>query len=165
MSGLGTNRERGEDCKQELHGGRMNTQLRHPIYSLCEALLCALMLSALGSAQAQAGSTFQDGVTSPPVPTHLVQAEYTQEARKAGFVGFCIVRLTVDERGIPQNGHGTRPIGMGLDENAIKAVKQERFKPATRRPSSCIPAFDGSELQADALGGRGSPFVSLVSLG
>jgi protein TonB len=68
----------------------------------------------------------------PPVPTHFIQAEYTQEARNARFVGFCIVCLTVDDRGIPQNVHVTRPIGMGLDENAIKAVKQERFKPATR---------------------------------
>ena len=110
----------------------MNIQLRHAISSLRVALLCTLVLSSLGRAHAQAGSTLQDGVTMPPVPTHLVPAEYTQEARNARFVGFCIVHLTVDDRGIPQNVHVTRTIGMGIDENAIKAVKQERFKPATR---------------------------------
>jgi periplasmic protein TonB len=63
---------------------------------------------------------------------HVVPADYSAEARKAGFSGFCIVRLTVDERGIPRNVRVVRPVGMGLDENAIKAVKQERFRPAMR---------------------------------
>jgi TonB family protein len=110
----------------------MNIQLRHPICHLCEALLCTLILATLGRARAQAGLTYQDGVTTPPVLTHFVQAEYTQKARRASFQGFCIVHLTVDERGIPQDVHVARHIGMGLDGSAIKAVQQERFKPAMR---------------------------------
>jgi TonB family protein len=110
----------------------MNTQLGHAICRLCEALLCTIFLTALGSARAQAGLTYQDGVTTPPVLTHFVRAEYTQEARKARYVGVCLVSLTVDERGNPQNVHVTRPLGIGLDGTAIKAVKQEQFKPAMR---------------------------------
>ncbi len=110
----------------------MKTQFAHAICRVCEVVLCALVLTTPGRAHAQAGLTVQDGVTTPPVLTHFVQAEYTQEARKARYVGFCIVRLTVDERGFPQNVHVTRPVGMGLELNAVKAVKQERFKPATR---------------------------------
>ena len=110
----------------------MNAQLRHAICRPCEALLCTLVLVTLGPTHAQAGLTYQDGVTTPPVLTHFVQAEYTQEARRASFQGFCIVHLTVDERGMPRNVHVARPIGMGLDGSAIKAVQQERFKPAMR---------------------------------
>jgi protein TonB len=40
------------------------------------------------------------------------------------------VSLIVDQRGMPQNVHVTRGVGMGLDENAVKAVKKYRFKPA-----------------------------------
>jgi protein TonB len=110
----------------------MNAQLRRPIRRLREALLCTLVLATAGRARAQAGLTYQDGVTTPPVPTHFIQAEYTQEARRARFQGFCIVHLTVDEHGIPQNVHVARPIGLGLDGSAPKAVQQERFKPAMR---------------------------------
>jgi TonB family protein len=85
-----------------------------------------------GLPHAQAGSTFGDGVTTPPVLTHFVKAEFPAQARQAGFVGFCIVHLTVNEHGIPQDVRVLRPMGMGLDENAIQAVKQERFKPAMR---------------------------------
>jgi TonB family protein len=110
----------------------MNAQLRRAICRLCEALLCTLVLATPGCARAQAGLTYHDGVTTPPVLTHVVQAEYTQEARRARFQGLCIVHLTVDEHGIPQNVHVARPIGMGLDGSAIEAVQQERFKPAMR---------------------------------
>jgi len=108
----------------------MNTQIA--LSRRGKALLCAVLLAMVGVANAQGGPTFQDGVTTPPVLTHFVRAEYPAEARKAGFVGYCIVRLTVDERGIPKNVRVTRPVGMGLDQSAIDAVKQERFKPAMR---------------------------------
>jgi TonB family protein len=105
---------------------------RRPICHLNGVLLLAASLANFGQANAQPPATFQDGVTTPPVPLRVVEPEYTPEARRAGFHGFCIVRLTVDERGLPQNVRVARPVGMGLDEAAIKAVKQERFKPAMR---------------------------------
>jgi TonB family protein len=108
----------------------MNTHPKQ--HHLCGAILCAVVLTTLGRADSQAASAFEDGVTSPPVLTHFVQAQYPEEARRAGFHGFCIVRLTVDEHGIPRNVHMSRLVGMGLDESAIKAVKDERFKPAMR---------------------------------
>jgi TonB family protein len=36
----------------------------------------------------------------------------------------------VDAQGNPQNVHVTKHLGMGLDEKAIEAVRQYRFKPA-----------------------------------
>jgi periplasmic protein TonB len=110
----------------------MNIRFAQAIRWACEVLFCTLVLVTLGLTHAQAGLTFKDGVTPPPVLTHFVQAEYTPEARKARFDGDCMVHLKVDEHGNPQNVRVLSPIGMGLDESAIKAVKQERFKPAMR---------------------------------
>ena len=56
--------------------------------------------------------------------------DYTPEARAAKFSGKCVVALTIDTQGNPINVHIEKPIGMGLDENAINAVKQYRFTPA-----------------------------------
>jgi protein TonB len=90
------------------------------------------MLATPRRSCAQAELNYQDGATTPPVLTHFVQPEYTQEARRAKFQGFCIVHLTVDERGIPQNVHVPHPIAMDLDGSAIMAVQHERFNPAMR---------------------------------
>jgi outer membrane biosynthesis protein TonB len=36
----------------------------------------------------------------------------------------------VDAQGNPLNPHVTQALGMGLDEKAIEAIKQYKFKPA-----------------------------------
>lgn len=54
----------------------------------------------------------------------------TPESKKAQFEGTVLLDLIVDAKGIPQNVHVSRGIGMGLDEKAIQAVKQYKFKPA-----------------------------------
>jgi TonB family protein len=72
-----------------------------------------------------------DGVTGP-VLVHSVDARYSEKARQAKYSGVCIVSLVVDRRGMPEHVHTTRRLGMGLDEKAIEAVRQYRFKPATR---------------------------------
>ncbi len=59
-----------------------------------------------------------------------VDPEYTSQARAAKFSGKCLVALTIDTQGNPTNVHVEKLIGMGLDENAINAVKQYRFTPA-----------------------------------
>jgi TonB family protein len=119
-------------CSGEFTGVSMNANSEHAIHRLFGTLLCTLMLATPGRSCAQAELIYQDGATTPPVLTHFIQPEYTQEARRARFQGFCIVHLTVDERGIPQNVHVPQPIGMGLDGSAIMAVQHERFKPAKR---------------------------------
>ena len=68
-------------------------------------------------------------VTAPQV-IHAGDPQYTDEARKAKLGGICVVSVTVDSKGMPQNVHVVRPLGKGLDEKAIQAVQQYRFKPA-----------------------------------
>jgi periplasmic protein TonB len=70
------------------------------------------------------------GGVSSPVVIYQVDPEFSEEARKAKFMGVVLVNLIVDAHGNPQNVHILRGVGMGLDDKAVEAVKQYRFKPA-----------------------------------
>jgi protein TonB len=70
------------------------------------------------------------GRVSAPSIIYKVEPEFSEEARKAKFMGTVLVGLIVDKNGRPQNVHIVRGVGMGLDESAVAAVKQYRFKSA-----------------------------------
>jgi protein TonB len=70
------------------------------------------------------------GGVSAPKLIYQVEPEFSEEARKAKFMGIVLVNLVVDAKGNPQNVHVLRGVGMGLDEKAIEAVRQYRFNPA-----------------------------------
>ena len=70
------------------------------------------------------------GGVSAPVVIFQVDPEFSEEARKAKFMGVVTVNLWVDEKGNPQHVRVLRGVGMGLDEKAMEAVKQYKFKPA-----------------------------------
>ena len=72
------------------------------------------------------------GDVSAPVLVNKVEAEFSDEARRAKYQGVVLVGLIVDAQGNPQNVHIIRPLGMGLDEKALEAVRQYRFKPALK---------------------------------
>ena len=66
----------------------------------------------------------------PPKLIYQVDPEFSEEARKAKFSGNVQVYLVVDVNGNPTHVRVVRPIGMGLDEKALEAVRQYKFKPA-----------------------------------
>lgn len=70
------------------------------------------------------------GGVSPPQVIYSVEPEFSEEARKAKVAGNVLVGLWIDQNGIPSHVHVVRGIGMGLDQKAVEAVKQWRFKPA-----------------------------------
>ena len=69
------------------------------------------------------------GVSAPQV-TYSVEPQFTEEARQANYQGVVSIQLVVDSQGRPQDIHVVRHLGMGLDERAIEAVRQYRFRPA-----------------------------------
>ncbi len=69
------------------------------------------------------------GVT-PPELLYSVEPEFSDEARRAKYQGVCIVSLIVDSHGNPTHVQIERSIGMGLDEKALEAVMQYKWKPA-----------------------------------
>jgi protein TonB len=77
------------------------------------------------------GGVYQvGGSVRPPIVTYQVDPEFSEEARKAKFSGNVMVSLIVGADGKPRNVHVLRGVGMGLDDKAVEAVQQYRFKPA-----------------------------------
>jgi TonB family protein len=70
------------------------------------------------------------GGVSGPVPIYEPEPEYSDEARRAKYTGIVVVSLVVDAQGLPQRVRVVRALGMGLDEKAVEAVRQYKFKPA-----------------------------------
>jgi TonB family protein len=70
-----------------------------------------------------------NGVTAP-VLVHAVDAEFSKKAKDAKYQGVSVVSCIVDTNGMPQHVHTVRKLGIGLDEKAIEAVRQYRFKPS-----------------------------------
>lgn len=69
------------------------------------------------------------GVSAPQV-IHSVQPEFTEDARRENYQGNVAIQLIVDTQGNPQDIRVSRHLGMGLDEKAIEAVRQYKFRPA-----------------------------------
>lgn len=73
---------------------------------------------------------------TPPRTINNVNAEFSEEARRDRFEGVVIVSLVVNEEGLPTDLLVERAAGHGLDEKALEAVRQYRFKPAMRAGKS-----------------------------
>lgn len=86
------------------------------------------------------------GRVSAPSVIHSVEAEFSDEARRAKYQGVCIISLIVDRQGNPQNIHVTRSLGMGLDEKAIEAIRQYKFKPAMQDGKNPVPVMISIEV-------------------
>ena len=69
------------------------------------------------------------------------EAEFSDEARRAKYQGVCLISLIVDAQGNPQNPHVVRPLGMGLDEKALEAVRKYKFKPAMKDGKTPVPVM------------------------
>lgn len=59
-------------------------------------------------------------------------AEYSEEARRKKISGTVLVSLLVTEAGMPAEVTVERGLGYGLDEKAVEAVRQYRFRPAMK---------------------------------
>lgn len=71
------------------------------------------------------------GSVSAPKILKEVEAEFSEEARKAKYMGVANVDVIIDERGIPIRVRLVTDPGMGLGEKAVEAMKQYRFTPGT----------------------------------
>jgi TonB family protein len=69
---------------------------------------------------------------SAPILLVAPVVEYTDQARKAGISGVCLISVIVDSHGLPGYAHVIRSLDSGLDKNALVAVSRYRFKPAMK---------------------------------
>jgi TonB family protein len=70
------------------------------------------------------------GGVSAPQLLKSVDPEFTEDARRQNYQGSVSIKLIVDSQGNPQDVRLLSHLGMGLDEKAIEAVRQYRFRPA-----------------------------------
>jgi TonB family protein len=75
----------------------------------------------------------QNWAVRPPRVVSQLQAEYSEEARRAGVNTIVVLSLVVGENGTPQDIKVVRSAGFGLDEMAIRAIESWRFEPGTRQ--------------------------------
>ncbi len=73
------------------------------------------------------------GEVTAPVPVYKPEPPYSEEARRAKYQGTVVLRIVVDASGQVTDVYVIRPLGMGLDEKAIEAVRTWKFKPALRK--------------------------------
>jgi TonB family protein len=86
------------------------------------------------------------GGISAPVPIFTPEAEFSDEARRAKYQGVCLISLIVDANGNPINPRVVRPLGMGLDEKALEAVRKYKFKPAMKDGRTPVPVMMSIEV-------------------
>ena len=70
-------------------------------------------------------------ISRSPTVIYTTPLKLTSEARKNKASGVILVGLIIDEKGRPQNVHVVRGFGMGMDEQAVEAVKRYKFLPYT----------------------------------
>jgi periplasmic protein TonB len=86
------------------------------------------------------------GNISPPVAIYKPEPPYSEEARKAKYQGTVVLWIVVDAAGNVTQAQVVKPLGMGLDENALRTVKTWKFKPALRN-GSAVPVRVMVEVQ------------------
>jgi periplasmic protein TonB len=66
---------------------------------------------------------------TPPQLIYKVEPEFSEEARKAKHEGVVVLIIEVDSKGNVGSIRVLRALGLGLDEKAVEAVSQWRFRP------------------------------------
>jgi TonB family protein len=67
---------------------------------------------------------------TPPRLLYRVEPEFSEEARKAKYQGVVVLYIDIDTKGRARNIRVARQLGLGLDEKAVEAVSEWRFRPA-----------------------------------
>ena len=100
--------------------------------------LAGVCLIALGLVEIVAAQTTEriyhigeQGVTPPRVLSKTEPA-YTDEARNAKIEGVVVLSVEIDTDGFPPNIQVVRSLDDGLDQSAVAAVQQWRFKPGEK---------------------------------
>ena len=94
-------------------------------------LVALALLTGLAFPQGRVGDN-PPGTNSAPVPIRTTNPEYTEEARNAKIEGAVLVEAVIDEKGVPTEPKVVRTLDKGLDQKALEAVRQWRFKPGLK---------------------------------
>jgi periplasmic protein TonB len=81
---------------------------------------------------------------SAPILLYKVEPEYSEEARKAKYQGTVIINAEIDTNGRVINPRVGRSLGLGLDEQALEAIKKWSFRPGYKdgKPVTVIATIE-----------------------
>jgi TonB family protein len=102
---------------------------------LCAVVAAGVVVAATVAPKAQESQVYEpgSGVSLPKVETE-VRPEYTSEAKAAGIQGTVILSTVVLADGAVGEVKIAKSLDsvLGLDQQAVKALKQWTFKPGTK---------------------------------
>jgi len=113
------------------------TKAFQPKFSRClsgmpPAVLFVLAIVApLAALQQEPYTVGEDGVTAPRLVAK-VDPDYTQEARDARIQGTVVLAVVIGRSGRPEQITVTQSLDLGLDLNAVGAVRQWEFEPGMK---------------------------------
>ena len=87
--------------------------------------------SLLGQQAQKVYNVGDEGVTAPSV-LHKVDPDYTPAARAEKISGSVVLAFEIAPNGLPSDIKVVERLDPGLDQNAVSALGQWQFKPATR---------------------------------
>ena len=76
-------------------------------------------------------STMEGGVRSPPKLLSKVEPAYSERARHARHEGTVVLKILINALGEVEQAWIVNPLGLGLDDEAIRAVRRWKFEPGT----------------------------------
>jgi TonB family protein len=120
--------------------------------ALVVVIACVCGAGGAGTASAGPPGTKPD-VVVPPKVIHRVNPEYSREARVNGIQGTVVLQIVIDLQGVPGNVKVLSPLGFGLDEQAVAAVKRWQFQPGRTRDGRPVAVYATAEVNF-RLGGR-----------
>lgn len=87
-----------------------------------------------------------DNGIEPPQAISTPEPEFTEAARQAWLQGTALFSFIVDKNGSVNSIKILRPLGLGLDENAVETIKGWKFSPARKNgePVSAMIAVEVS---------------------
>jgi TonB family protein len=94
---------------------------------------------------------------NPPTPLNIVEAQFPEDARQRRINGRCLVSLTVDVNGMPQDIKLVRCTDPSFEVNSLDAVKQYRFQPATTQEGKQVSSMIAVEVDFRVFGAPETP--------
>lgn len=90
----------------------------------------------------QPGLVSLAGVDRKPLLLTRLDAPSNQYAQECGVAGMALYRAVIGADGTPETVAVVRPIGFGLDENAVTAIHNARFEPALKDGKPVLVSLD-----------------------
>jgi TonB family protein len=87
------------------------------------------------------GGAFRAGINGVGMPSciYCPDPQYSDEARKAKYQGVVVLMVVITLDGRATNIQVVKSPGLGLDEKAIEAVRQWKFRPAVGPSGKTVP--------------------------